>query len=283
MIWLCYPAIAGADTVTLSPTEDTTITEKDFSLPGGSGATLDSGTTGPNEGLKRNRALLKFDFTGAIPSSATVTSAALTLTLVQTPSVTTSLWFSLHKVLQNWSASAATWTNRLSPPAPWSAPGAAAPQDYSSFVSQSNLITGLGAYTFSSNPGLLADVQDWVNNPANNFGWILICEDEELEKSLRKFASNEATTATNRPSLEVQFSIPSSPTQLALLPATNGVFQFQFNAESNKTYTVLYGPDLEATNWATLTNVPSLPSPGNVLVSDPLLGDTNRFYRVRTP
>src|SRR5437667_401025 len=92
-------AVAVADGVTLIPTEDATISEKSLDLSLGSATTLDSGTTGPNEGLKMNRALLKFDLTGIIPSNALVTSAALTLTVLQAPT-TTNLWFSLHKVLR---------------------------------------------------------------------------------------------------------------------------------------------------------------------------------------
>ena len=130
---------------------------------------------------------------------------------------------------------------------------------------------------------MVADVQDWLINPVDNFGWIHICEQEDLEKSVRKFGSREASS-TNRPSLQVQFTLPSPSVVLTLLPLTNSVFQFQFNAESNKNYTVLYGADLETTNWMTLTNITPLAAPANVLISDPLLTDgSNRFYRVRTP
>lgn len=281
-IWLCAATLAVAESVTLVPIEDSTISEKDMSSPQGSGSTLNSGTTGPNEGALKNRVLLKFDLAASIPGNAIVTSAALTMTTVQSPT-TTDLWFSLHRVLQDWSESVVTWTNRLSPPAPWSAPGAAAPLDYSSSVSQSNLVTGLGSFTVASNPSMVADVQDWVSNPANNAGWILLCEREDLERSVRKFASREAAISTNRPSLEVQFTLPDSPPALTLLPPTNGWFQFQFNAESNRNYTVAYSVDLDATNWTILTNITPLPAPTNVIVSDSLLTDSNRFYRVRTP
>jgi len=282
IVWLFSATVAGADGVTLIPSEDATISEKSLDLSLGSATTLDSGTTGPNEGLKMNRALLKFDLKGIIPSNALVASAALTLTVVQAPT-TTNLWFSLHKVLQDWSEGAVTWTNRLSPPAPWSTPGGSPPQDYSSSVSQSNLITGLEAFTFASNPDMVGDVQDWVSYPANNFGWILICELEALEKSVRKFASREYTfnsVPTNQPKLEVQFTLPLT---LTLLPRTNGQFQFLFNAESNRNYTAEYGSDLLTTNWMVLTNITPLSAPGSVLVSDAILADGNRFYRVRTP
>ncbi len=271
-----------AESVTLIPIEDSTISEKDLSSPQGSGSTLNSGTTGPNEGALKNRVLLKFDFAVSIPSNAIVTSAALTMTTVQSPT-TTDLWFSLRRVLLDWSESAVTWTNRLSPPAPWSTPGAAAPLDYSDSVSQSNLVTGLGPFTFPSNPSTVADVQDWVRDPASNAGWIILCEREDLERSVRKFASSEAAISTNRPSLEVVFALPDLRPALTLLSQTNGWFQFQFNAESNRNYTVVYGSDLDTTNWLILTNITPLAMPTNVLVSDPLLTDSNRFYRVRTP
>lgn len=270
--------VLSADSVTLIPTEDATISEKSLDMPLGGQTTLDSGTTGPNEGLKMNRALLKFDVAASIPTNATVTSVALTMTVVQAPTAT-NLWFSLHKVLKGWSESVVTWTNRLSPAAPWSAPGGAEALDYSSSVAQSNFITGTGTFTFTSSSSLVADVQDWVSNPATNFGWILICEQEDLERSVRKFASRESSTATNRPSLEVHFTRPTSPT-LTVIPTANGNFQFFFNVESNRNYSVLRGGDCAATNWTIVTNITPLLAPTNVLVTEPLLTDSNRFYRV---
>ena len=267
LVWIFVATVAVADGVTLIPTEDATISEKSLDLSLGSATTLDSGTTGPNEGLKMNRALLKFDLTGIIPSNALVTSAALTLTVLQAPT-TTNLWFSLHKVLQDWSEGAVTWTNRLSPSAPWSAPGGSPPQDYSSSVGQSNLITGL----------------QFANKyPAEVIGRVPYPILEDLEKSVRKFASSEYTfntVPTNRPKLEVQFTLPLT---LRVLPQTNGQFQFLFNAESNRNYTAEYCSDLLTANWLVLTNVTPLSAPANVLVSDALLTDGNRFYRVRTP
>jgi len=229
--------------------------------------------------------MLKFALASNIPSNATITSVALTIKLVTSPS-STNLWFSLHKVLSDWSESAVTWSNRLSLAAPWSVPGGAAGSDYSSFVTQSNLITGGAlpvAFTFASNPAMIADVQEWVRNPVANFGWILICGLEDLERSKRKFASSEAATIANRPFLEVQFTVPSPPLTLTLLPQTNDLFQFSFNAEANRNYAVEYGSDLSATNWIVLTTITSQPAPANVLVSDSVLSGSNRLYRVRTP
>jgi hypothetical protein len=286
LVLLCLSlgfSAARAAIVTLIPSEDSMISENDPSLTQGTATTINSGTTGPNEGSKRNRALLKFDLTAGIPSNATVTSASLKLTITATPPSSTNLWFSLHTVFQDWAQNTVTWTNRLSPPAPWSVPGGAPPVDYSSSVSQSNLITGVGSFTFASSPAMVADLQAWVSNPTSNFGWILICEQEDLEKSVRKFVSRESATAGNRPSLVVQFTAPPVPPTLSLLGVTNNQFQFVFNAESNRTYSVEYIGDLSTTNWMVLTNVSALPTATSVLVSDSPLLDSGRFYRVRTP
>lgn len=274
--------LAGAESNLSTPIEDSTISEKDMSSPEGDASTLNSGTTGPIEGAMKNRALLRFSLAGSIPSDAIVTSVSLSMTMVQSPN-TTPLWFNLHRVLQNWSESAVNWTNRLSPPASWSVPGAGAPLDYSSLVTQSNLVTGLGSFTFASNPSMVADVQRWVGDPVNNAGWIIICGQEELERSVRKFASSESARSTNRPLLEVQFFVPVQSLAVTPLPPANGWFQFQFNAESNRNYTVVSGGELDTTNWIVLTNIAPLPLPENVRVSDPLWTGSNRFYRVRTP
>ena len=130
---------------------------------------------------------------------------------------------------------------------------------------------------------MVADVQHWVNNPADNFGWILMCDLEQLEKSKRQFGSRESATAANWPRLDVQFTPPTPPLALTVVPQPNGQFQFQFNAESNHGYTVEFLVDLGATNWLVFTNIPRLASSTNVLISDPLPTDSNRFYRVRTP
>lgn len=276
----------AAVNVTLFPSEDATISEHSQDLVSGAVTTIDSGSDGPEQDALRNRALLKFDLATNIPSNAIVTSAALTLTLVKAPRPD-NLWFSLHRILRDWRESAVTWTNRLSPPAAWSVPGCGPPLDYSSSVTQSNLILGAtvpAAFTFASNFSMVADVQEWVRNPSNNFGWILVCEREDLERSKRKFASKEyavSSIPTNRPSLEVQFILPPTPMRLTLFPQTNGLFQFVFNAESNRYYTVEFSNDLISTNWMVVKDIVPMPTPSNVLVSDALQLESNRFYRVR--
>jgi hypothetical protein len=147
-------------------------------------------------------------------------------------------------------------------------------------VTQSNRITTtLGAYTFTSNVRMVADVQDWVSHPSNNWGWILISELEGVGQTEEKFSSREGAAA---PSLAVQYTIPAAPPTLALLPPVSGQFRFGFDVESNRDYAVEYSGVLPASNWAVLTNFAALPASTNVTISDPISA-SNRYYRVRTP
>ncbi len=52
---------------------------------------------------------------------------------------------------------------------------------------------------------MIADVQNWLDNPEQNFGWILIV-DESITGSSTQFDSKESVTAENRPILSIQYS-----------------------------------------------------------------------------
>jgi hypothetical protein len=51
---------------------------------------------------------------------------------------------------------------------------------------------------------LVEDLQNWLNNPAANFGWMLISDSEGVEFTARRFASRE--DSVNSPILTVQYS-----------------------------------------------------------------------------
>jgi hypothetical protein len=268
-------------TLVVTPVEDATITEKSPGTSLGSDPQLEIGTTGPSAGYKSSRSVLRFDLS-AIPTNAVITSASLSLNLEKTAPAVTNLWANLHKLLRPWSETAVTWTNRLSPPAPWSAPGAAPPVDFVAAVTQSNLITTtLGSYTFASNPGMVADVQNWVRNPGSNWGWILISQIQGVGQTECKFTSREGVTAANRPRLTVDYILPPTPLVLVPLTPSNGVFLFRFVAESNRVYTVEATSGSSGTNWSVLTNFGPYPGTSNLVVSDPIVFGA-RLYRVRT-
>ena len=275
-ILLCITSISMASIVTNKPVQDATITEKTPDTADGTGVVITSGTCGSACGVLSSRALLKFNLSNSIPSNAVITSAALTVKVVNAGA--TSSTFDLRKLLRDWNESS-TWNTRLAPSTLWTVSGASAPVDFSSVITQTNFIPGVGTYTFASNSNMVADVQEWVNNPTNNFGWIVISESQGTGQTERKFSSRE--DSANAPTLVVQFSIPATPPQLLLLPHAGNQFQFSFQTESNRSYTVEYCSSLIATNWGALTNISSTPAEVTIVVSD-ILVVGNRFYRVNT-
>jgi hypothetical protein len=204
---------ARADDVVLSCSRDNTLIELGGDLSNGAGDGIYSGLT-LRDGLRR--ALVRFD-TGSIPAGSTITSVSLQLTLVNTsgfdgPS-------SLHRMLADWgegtSASAggvgapattgdATWAYRLYNTDPWTVPGG----DFVTTASSTTTIVTIAAsQSFPSSVDLVADVQRWVDFPAQNFGWAIV-GDETSPQSARRFASREFVTPAQRPSLLVSYTPP---------------------------------------------------------------------------
>ena len=167
------------------------------------------------------RGLLRFDLAG-IPAGATITSATVQLTVVKVPaSNPVSSTFDLFRLLANWNegtksgnngapatAGEATWNARMQGTANWTAPGAKGDA-----VATASASTAVGstqnAKSSWSGPGLVADVQLWVNNPSQNFGWLLTSRAETSLRSVRGFASREG--AANVGTLVVGYTPPPPP------------------------------------------------------------------------
>lgn len=267
--------ISQANSVSLVPVADTAITQKSPPPPN---TRLDVGTNGKSQS---SRALLEFDIAGNIPPDAIITSASLTVTVTSVPSAPVNSIFDLRAVLEDWSETDATWANRLVT-TPWSTPGGAVGVDFSSQISQTNFFgSSTGPTTFVSSSNLVVDVQNWLQNPGANFGWVIISEAQGVNYTERGIASRE-DTADGPPTLFIQFAVPATPPLITVLPLTNAVFSFSFNAEAGRTYAVQYAGGLSGTNWHVLTNFTAVTTPTNFVVSD-LLTASNRFYRVQTP
>lgn len=206
---------AGTGTVVLEPSHDATLYEGDGSLANGSGAYLFAGRTGTGGGSAERRAVLAFDVANALPSDATITAVSLELTMSRT--VAGPQTVELHKVLEAWSegssdpggeegggapagAGDVTWIHRIYPDALWSTAGGA----FSSAPSASMEVDDLGRYTFSAIPGMAADVQSWLDDPAGDHGWILVIPSAETG-SAKRFDSRENGEVSARPRLTIAF------------------------------------------------------------------------------
>ncbi len=183
------------------------------SFSNGAGSYFFVGKTNQN---RIRRGLLKFDIAGNVPASVTIQSVTLKLHMSKTAAGAQTV--ALHKVLADWgegtsnassnegsgasaTQSDATWIHRFFNTDLWNAPGG----DFSTTVSAIQSVAGVGSYIWSSTEQMVADVQFWLDNPSENFGWILI-GNENATKTTKRFDSRENSIATNHPLLTVTFT-----------------------------------------------------------------------------
>lgn len=228
----CGLARSHADTVSLQPVADTTLFEV---APGnnlGGANFFNAGTAGNGN---RNRALMLFDVGDSIPPGSIVTEATLSLDVVRQPRTgLQSSLFSLRRVFQPWGEGVqvpenpnspglgapaapgeASWSHRFAPTTLWSSPGGQAGVDFSPLLSSTALAQGIGdTVVFESSSALVADIQTWLNQPQSNFGWMLMTESENLQKTARGFASRESGFG---PTLTIGFTAVPEPSTIALM------------------------------------------------------------------
>ncbi|MEQ8360344.1 MAG: T9SS type A sorting domain-containing protein [Cytophagales bacterium] len=206
-----------AQSVTLSPDKDNTLYESaSGDVSNGAGDYLFFGQT--NQGDLR-RALISFDVASALQPGDSVTNVILRFEVSKVPN-NTSRTTNIHTVSTDWgegssnaggeegtgtaaSTGDATWTMAFfggTNPIPWANAGG----DFNPTASGSVDVTGTGPYSASS-AQMIADVQDWLNNPSNNNGWILIGV-EGTNASAKRIDSRE--NSSNSLSLQIDFLRP---------------------------------------------------------------------------
>ena len=216
---------AGADEMDLAPIKDNTLFSfKDGSNSSGAGQSVFSGKTGPFGESTIQRAVLAFDVAGVIPAGSTITSAELTLTLLMSgPAGSQS--HTLHRIQQDWGEGAsngaggmgapsqpcdATWIHTYFPGDPCGGFWDNAGGDFEKTPSCVATVGTLpGPYTWVSKPAMIEDVQGWLDDPDNNFGW-LVMGNESAANSAKKLASREHVTPASRPVLSIGFEPPAS-------------------------------------------------------------------------
>jgi hypothetical protein len=207
--------------VTLAPTQDNTIYDDPDTASNGAGVYMVVGKT--NLGGNR-RGLIQFDLVGVVAPGTTIDSAVVQMHMSLTQATTIAV--TLHKVQASWGEGAsdagtgpgsgvetgpgegvpaeigdATWLHRTYDTVMWASPGG----DFTGTASATTDVTGVGFYTWTS-AQVTADVQDWLDNPGNNHGWILI--GNESVKSGKRFETREHARADNRPKLLLWVSGP---------------------------------------------------------------------------
>jgi glucose/arabinose dehydrogenase len=197
---------AATGSSAINPSKDNTMFSENTANSNGQGR-LFAGRIASG-GLRR--ALLAFDVAPAIPSGATVSGVSLSLKMDTTSAP--AFDFTLHRLNQDWGEGAsnagasgagaaaqpgdATWSHRIYNTDLWTTAGG----DFIGTASATTSVNGLGSYTWSG-AGLIADVETWLANPAQNFGWLL--KGDENSTSAKRFHSGEDATIANQPTLTI--------------------------------------------------------------------------------
>lgn len=227
---LVFAAVAHAGTLQLTPVADNTIFSENGTLSNGAGDFLFAGRT--VNGVDR-RALVRFDVASALPQGTTIVSATLTLTVSMT--VSGAVPVSVHRVLASWGEGAsnasgnegtgttaqtndATWSRRFTGGALWTTLGG----DFAATPSTTLLVDQFTAHRFGPSLALTNDVQLWLDDPARNFGWIVV-GDESQPASAKRFDSRTNPNLMG-PVLTIEFDAPCTPASYcAAVPNSSGL------------------------------------------------------------
>lgn len=236
---LCAAQSVFAVVINLSPAKDNTLyVDQSGSTSNGAGNYLFAGNTAFSE---TRRALLSWDIAAGIPAGSTINSVSLTLNMSRCgPTCGTSVIMDLHKVDADWGEGTslasgqegipaqaepgdATWLNTFYPGSFWQTPGG----DFSPTVSGSQVVTNLGVYTWASTGQMVADAQDWLDNPGSNFGWLLM-GGEDAATTAKRFNSRTNPTGGTRPVLSIDYTpVPEPSTILFVAAGALGMFRFR--------------------------------------------------------
>ncbi len=262
--------MARADTITLTPTADTTISDGTILSADGNAETF---ITGRVANGSKARALLRFSF-GDIPAGAVITSVSLTVNVTRNH-LSSAAPHELHRLLADWTENGATWNS--SGLAPWTGGGNAAG------TSDANATLGTpGAYTFSSTTTLVNTVQGWFTNAASNFGWVLRYANESTSGDAMRIASGNSGAA---PALVVDYTPPPPPPPTINIfnsRVADNKFKFDFLAVAGFSYVAQYKEALQPGTWTDFAGFPDPMVDTVTTVEDPLT-TSNRFYRVIVP
>src|SRR5437870_3645440 len=209
---------ASSAIINIFPSKDNTLYEYDPAEgdhSNGAGFHFFAGETAMSE---LRRGVFAFDIAGSIPPGSTITGVTLSLNCSRVFN-DTARTVELHKLLADWGEGTsdapgeegdgapatpndATWRHRFFDVTFWAMEGG----DFSAIVSASQSVGPVGFYTWNS-AQMVSDVQSWLDNPASNFGWLVLGDESTLgteshahtKASSDSAASAHLLNASNRP------------------------------------------------------------------------------------
>jgi hypothetical protein len=173
----------------------------------------------------------------------------------------------------------ATWECAFHPTNAWAIPGGAPDVDFSSVESSSQFIYGTAEspYRFETSPELVADVTTWVSQPAHNYGWMLLCNEESVNFTARRFSTRE-DTVNAPPFLELQYLVPP---RFESIQRVGNQCNISFIARVGQSYNIQCRESFTTGEWQPLTAIPPFSQDTNILFID-TSSAPQRFYRLDT-
>jgi hypothetical protein len=204
-----------ADVITIQAEKDNTLYENVAgSVSNGSGSSF---FVGKNAGGVIRRGLVAFNVVSHIPPGSKINGVLLTLHMSRTTSGPETV--SLHRVDNDWGEGSsfapgggggggvatfgdATWLHTFYNTDLWTASGG----DFDPFSSATADVNEVGFYTWGSTARMVGDVQAWIDNPASDFGWILVGNEFPADRTSKRFDARENLTWSFRPTLTIHFT-----------------------------------------------------------------------------
>ena len=162
------------------------------------------------------RGLIRFGVAAALPENALIDRAFLSL--YQNSGNAEPSTVSLHRLLDDWGEGAsfsaggkgapaepgdATWLHTFYDVQYWVQEGG----QFIPRTSATAVVGGTDFYTWQSTTHLVNDVRLWLHAPQQNFGW-LVMGDEDSKGSVKRFDSREGLTSGQHPILTVEYHLP---------------------------------------------------------------------------
>lgn len=216
------PASQATEITLIADRDNTLIESATGDRSNGIGMAIFAGRTAEGTDSRR-RAVIGFDIAAEIPAGSVIESVTLTLTRTGGNSSPSTL--TLHSLLSDWGEGTSSFDGGMGAP---STPGDATwihgffdtdfwtpGGDFDPTASATIFQKNGNVITWSSS-AMAADVQSWLDNPDDAFGWILL-GDESVGASAIKLASRDNDSLGFRPALTVVYT--PEPNTIWLLAA----------------------------------------------------------------
>jgi hypothetical protein len=166
-----------------------------------------SSTTLSIDGSPETAGLFRWDVS-EIPAGSTVQSVTIELTLSSSSKDSANV-YALDRA---WDEFSATW-EQYAAGSDWAGAGASGTGDAESTALGQVGQTSKGVYQINFNGAGVAAVQNWINDPSQNYGIII---NDYTNKKAVKIRSSEYKTADMRPKLIIDFTPPQTASNTAL-------------------------------------------------------------------